>query len=132
MAQSGAIWTEKQTYGVGEVEYNGAFAYTTGNNANAVIIHGKGFTVTRSNTGCYQVGLNTSFLAMISGQAAISANATTNTVFSHPGFAQCGDLANNNTFYIYTYNSTAVQLDPTANTVYVEFSVTLSNSNTNK
>ena len=131
MSGSGAVWSNKQSYGIGMVEYEGAFTY---NGTNASLIHGKGYTVTRSSTaGLYTIKLQTAFVALISGSASLNFNAnTTITAWTHPGFAEVGGLqTDNQSFYITTFAFNGTQGDPTANNVVVKFRVTVSNSGTN-
>ena len=129
MAQSGAIWVDKMCYGIGQVDYAGAFTV----NANvATVAHGKGFTVVWSNAnGYFTVKLNTAFKGMIDGGASLNAPATQGNAYTHPGFAVVGDLqSDGQSFAIYTYQFAGTQLNPTSNT-FIEFAITVSNSLTN-
>ena len=130
MAGSGAVWSTKQSYGLGMVEYQGAFSY---NGTNATLIHGKGFTLTYKQAGLYVIKLSTSFAALITGEATCNQNGNaTITSWTHPGLAVCGGLQpDNQTFFVTTYAINGTQADPTANNVIVKFQVTMSNSATN-
>lgn len=129
MTSAQHIYNDSRTYGNGIVTVQGAF---TDNGSAAVVVHGKGFTVTRG-ANAYKVVLSGSVLGLHSAQAQINAPASTgDNTFAHPGFAICGDLQTDNvTFFIYPYNFAGAQGFMGSTTTLLEFSLICSISNLN-
>ena len=117
MASGGAIYNIPQCYGNGTVLLQGSFIDTS---TVALVAHGKGFTVARTATGgCYKLVLQAAVLDFLAADAGMTVpNSIGVGSFSHPGFAQCGDLqtTDSKTFYIYTYTlaGTQTNLDKTS------------------
>lgn len=131
MASGAAIFNEQQTYGNGLVNLQGTLTFSNGSGA-FTISHGKGFTAVRSTTGVYKITLTPSFKGIHAVDANMSIPASQGaSAPSHPGFAQCSDLqSDNQSFYIYTYNSSAASADPGSGNL-MNFNVVVSMSSLN-
>lgn len=131
MASGAAIFNEQQTYGNGLVNMQGTLTFSNGTGTFAVS-HGKGFTCTRTITGVYKVVLTPSFKGIhaVDGNMTLPASQGASAP-SHPGFVQAGDLQSDaQSFYLYTYNSSASSADPASGNL-VNFNVVVSMSSLN-